>query len=379
MKYVNYKKNDLKHIKISELKVSLPDLKNANKTQTIANWLMEWIDSSLQAHKIEVGYLLPTKAELAYSLGVSLGTIQNVLRMIEDKDYIYSKQCIGSIIKDRSENHSELRKRTSKKDKAEEKIKNYIRSNELKVGDIMPVSRQLAREIGMALNTVMGAISKLNSMGIVEYNSKKELVIKSTEFLIDEDIDEETLVNKIKQDLKRYICDNFSVGDKLPPHDDLAKEFNVSMKTIHNAVQLLVKENMLLPRRGAYGTTITKTSMNPAFEPRREMSIFAPAQDTAFYHYQKIQNKIKNIISENYDIGSKLPSINSFSQTLDVSPNIVRRALKNLSQEGILRFTRGRYGGTYVIDMPEVAEQAFKWLAVNPQYAKMSTKLTSKN
>jgi DNA-binding GntR family transcriptional regulator len=231
----------------------------------------------------------------------------------------------------------------------------------------------------MALNTVMGAISKLNSMGIVEYNSKKELVIKSTEFLIDEDIDEETLVNKIKQDLKRYICDNFSVGDKLPPHDDLAKEFNVSMKTIHNAVQLLVKENMLLPRRGAYGTTITKTSMNPAFEPRREMSIFAPAQDTAFYHYQKIQNKIKNIISENYDIGSKLPSINSFSQTLDVSPNIVRRALKNLSQEGILRFTRGRYGGTYVIDMPEVAEQAFKWLAVNPQYAKMSTKLTSKN
>jgi DNA-binding GntR family transcriptional regulator len=299
--------------------------------------------------------------------------------MIEDKDYIYSKQCIGSIIKDRSENHSELRKRTSKKDKAEEKIKNYIRSNELKVGDIMPVSRQLTREIGMALNTVMGAISKLNSMGIVEYNSKKELVIKSTEFLIDEDIDEETLVNKIKQDLKRYICDNFSVGDKLPPHDDLAKEFNVSMKTIHNAVQLLVKENMLLPRRGAYGTTITKTSMNPAFEPRREMSIFAPAQDTAFYHYQKIQNKIKNIISENYDIGSKLPSINSFSQTLDVSPNIVRRALKNLSQEGILRFTRGRYGGTYVIDMPEVAEQAFKWLAVNPQYAKMSTKLTSKN
>ena len=372
MKYVNYRKNDLKHIQISDLKVSLPDLKNTNKTETISNWLINWIDNALETQKISAGYLLPTKAELAYALGVSLGTIQNVLRMIEDKGYIHSKQCIGSIIKDRANEPSELRKRTSKKDIAEEKIKNYIRTNNMNIGDIMPVSRQLAREIGMTLNTVRNAITKLISMNILEYNDKKELIIKNTEFLINETADEETLVNKVKHDLKQYICDNFKVGDKLPPHDDLAKEFNVSMKTIHNAVQLLVKENMLLPRRGAYGTTITNTSMNSAFEPRREMSIFAPAQETAFYHYQKIQNKIKNIITEQYDIGSKLPSISEFSTLLDVSPNTIRKALNNLAKDGILRFTRGRYGGTYVIDMPEVAEQAFKWLAVNPQYAKVS-------
>ncbi|MCM1266037.1 MAG: GntR family transcriptional regulator [Candidatus Gastranaerophilales bacterium] len=372
MKYVNYKKNDLKHIQISELKVSLPDLKNTNKTETISNWLMNWIDNAIETEKITAGYLLPTKAELAYALGVSLGTIQNVLRMIEDKGYIHSKQCIGSIIKNRNDENSELRKRTSKKDIAEEKIKNYIRINNLSAGDIMPVSRQLAREIDMTLNTVRNAISKLISMNILKYNEKKELIIKSNEFIINEEADEETLVNKVKHDLKKYICENFKVGDKLPPHDDLAKEFNVSMKTIHNAIQLLVKENMLLPRRGAYGTTITNTSMNSSFEPRREMSIFAPAQETAFYHYQKIQNKIKNIISEQYDIGSKLPSINEFSQLLDVSPNTIRKALNNLAKDGILRFTRGRYGGTYVIDMPEVAEQAFKWLAVNPQYTRVS-------
>ena len=182
--------------------------------------------------------------------------------------------------------------------------------------------------------------------------------------------DEETLVSKVKNDLKKYICDNFKVGDKLPAHNQLAEMLNVSMKTIHSAVQILVKENMLLPRRGAYGTIITNTSMNSAFEPRREMSIFAPAKETAFYHYQKIQNKIKNIISENYDIGSKLPSINEFSLMLDVSPNIIRKALSNLAKDGILRFTRGRYGGTYVIDMPDVAEQTFRWLAVNPQYVR---------
>ena len=101
------------------------------------------------------------------------------------------------------------------------------------------------------------------------------------------------------------------------------------------------------------------------------MSIFASAQETAFYHYQKIQNKIKNIITEQYDIGSKLPSINEFSKMLDISPNTIRKALNNLAKDGILRFTRGRYGGTYVIDMPEVAEQTFRWLAVNPQYTKV--------
>ena len=101
------------------------------------------------------------------------------------------------------------------------------------------------------------------------------------------------------------------------------------------------------------------------------MSIFAPAQQTALYHYEKIQQKIENIIIENYDIGSKLPSINEFATGLDVSPNIIRKALNNLAKDGILRFTRGRYGGTYVINLPQAEEQAFKWLAVNPQYAKV--------
>ena len=55
---------------------------------------------------------------------------------------------------------------------------------------------------------------------------------------------------------------------------------------------------------------------------------------------------------------------------LDVSPNIIRKAFSNLAKDGILRFTRGRYGGTYVIDMPDVAEQTFRWLAVNPQYVR---------
>lgn len=347
------------------MNMSVPDFQNTNKTETIANLMMKTIDNVLKTKIAKIGDLLPAKSDLAYYLGVSLGTIQNVLKILEDKEYIYSKQRIGSIIKDKNDDMSEIRKRTSKKDIAEERIKNYIISNNLEVGAQLPATRQLAREIDMTANTVMSAISKLITDGIVKYDSKKNLIITNNEITINESADEETLVSKIANDLKQMICSGYSIGDRLPSNDELAKEFNVSMKTMHNAIQLLVKEKMLLARRGAYGTVVINNVQNPSIEPRREMSIFAPAQETAFYHYEKIQNKIKTIIRDNYDIGSKLPSINELSELLDVNKNTIRKALNNLSKQGILRFSRGRYGGTYVIGMPETEEQAYKWLAIN--------------
>lgn len=365
MKYVTYKKNELRHLKVSDMNMSVPNLQNSNKTETIANLIMKSIDTALKTNIVKIGDLLPTKSDLAYYLGVSLGTIQNVLKILEDKEYIYSKQRIGSIIKDKNDDLSEMRKRTSKKDIAEEKIKNYILINNMEQGMHMPATRQLAREINMAVNTVMSAISKLITDGILMYDDKKNLIILNTDFITNETTDEQTLVSKITNDLKQMICSSYSIGDRFPSNEDLAKEFNVSMKTMHNAISILVKEKMLLARRGSYGTIVISNSQNPTIEPRREMSIFAPAQEAAFYHYEKIQNKIKNIIVNNYNIGSKLPSINELSTMLDVNKNTVRRALNNLASQGILMFTRGRYGGTYVISMPETNEQAYRWLAIN--------------
>ena len=74
------------------------------------------------------------------------------------------------------------------------------------------------------------------------------------------------------------------------------------------------------------------------------------------------------MIAEEYDIGEKLPSIIEMSKMLDLSPNTIRKAFHNLAKEGYLVFSRGRYGGTFIIDIPEVEQQTFKWLAVNPQY-----------
>ncbi len=362
MDYVYYKKNELKKIKVSDINISCPDLRNTNKAQTIADWLSTWIDENDISDT-----LLPTKAEFAYALGVSLGTVQNVFKILEDRGYILLKQRIGAIVK-QTKGEQIIRKQTTKTDMAVETVKEYIQTSGMQLGEKFVSSRKLSRITGIPLNTVRLSVNKLVNDGILKL-TEDGLVLNKVDFEVNKMVASETLVNKVKHDLKKYISENFKIGEKLPPHSILAEKFKVSIKTIHNAIKLLEKEEMVLSRRGTYGTIVINTSMNSAFEPKREMSIFASAQDTAFYHYEKIQNRIKRIISENYGIGSKLPSIREFSERLDLSPNTIRKALNNLAKEGILRFSRGRYGGTFVIDMPDVEEQTFRWLAVNPRYA----------
>ena len=165
MNYINYKKNELSRIKISEITGQLPDLRNVNKAKVISEWLMDWLDSvDLTNH------LLPTKAEFAYTLGVSLGTIQNVFKILEDKDYIFLKQRIGAIIKNKNTSIA-LKKQTSKSDITFQQVKNYIYT-ELNIGDILPASRTLAKELNVSLHTVRLAVNKLINDGILEDTEK---------------------------------------------------------------------------------------------------------------------------------------------------------------------------------------------------------------
>ena len=83
------------------------------------------------------------------------------------------------------------------------------------------------------------------------------------------------------------------------------------------------------------------------------------------------------MIADEYEIGDKLPSIMELSKKFDLSPNTIRKAFHNLAKEGFLVFSRGRYGGTFVIDIPEIESQTFKWLAVNPQFAKQYQEMES--
>jgi DNA-binding GntR family transcriptional regulator len=379
--FVLLDKSTLKELTLKDISIPLPDLKNIfdSKATVIANWLIDWIETDFKSNQIKVNDLLPKKAEFAYHLGVSIGTMQNAFRIIEDKGYVESKQCLGTMVRDWQNASTSLRKLTSKRDVSINSLKKYIIDNKIKIGQSLPSSRQLAIIIGASTNTTRLAMENLCSVGIVEHKFKSSndsnWILKSNDFSVSKsksgEAANETLVEQIEKDIENYITKNLKVGDKMPAHENLSKELKVSVKTIHDALKALIKNGVLLALRGRYGTTVIKMPNESDFSPRKETSIFASAQETAFYNYEKTQNHIKTLIAQKYEIGSKLPSIIQLSKELDLSPNTIRKAFNNLSDEGYLRFERGRYGGTFVIDIPETSSHAFKWLAVSPKYVQV--------
>lgn len=380
-KFLLLDKSELKKLTIKDVAIVLPDLKDIfeSKAIIIANWLIDWIETDFKAGKIKETDLLPPKADLAYHLGVSIGTIQNAFRYVEDKGYVESKQCIGTMVHNWKNSSSSVRKLTSKRDICVNLIKKYIIEKKVKIGQKLPSSRILANLVETSPNTTRLALENLCSMGILQhkYKSSSEVswVLKNNNFSLPKNqlsiLDNITLVEKVEKDLENYIEKKLSVGDKLPAHEKLSAELKVSTKTIHDALKILIQNGILLARRGRYGTTVIKMPKDKTISTKKETSIFASAQDAAFYNYEKTQNHIKSLMSQNYEIGSKLPSIMELSKELDLSPNTIRKALNNLADEGYLRFVRGRYGGTFVIDIPDMSAQSFKWLAVNPKYVEV--------
>ena len=369
MKYVT--KSSLSQVEIEDINNNLPDLKNTkeSKAVTIGKWLTNVIDNN---KKVKPNTLLPAKPDLAYMLGVSIGTIQNALRYIEDLGYVESKQCIGTVIKDKNE-QDQMRKLTSKREIAIDSIKKYIKNKGYGVESVLPSTRTISKDIDCSTNTTRLALEALAIQGILEHKFKNSdetgWVVKSLDFSIENSIEESnTLVKKVESDLKSYITDNLKTGDKIPAHEQLSKKLSVSIKTIHDALKSLINDGILLARRGRYGTTVLKMPNDNSVSQKKETSIFASAPETAFYYYEKTQNNIKKMIAQNYEIGQKLPSIQELSKQLDLSPNTIRKAVHNLAKDGYLAFSRGRYGGTFVIDIPETEEETYKWLAVNPKY-----------
>lgn len=372
MKYVF--KSDLEQIKVNDINSNLPDLKNTKESKAIT--IGKWLTNVISTNKnIKPNTLLPTKPDLAYLLGVSIGTIQNALRYIEDLGFVESKQCIGTIIRDRNNSENSLRKLTSKREIAISAIKKYIIDKDIRPGQTLPSSRIISNMIGCSSNTTRLALEYLGTINILEHKFKNSnetgWVVISRDFSIEEQESENnTLVKKVENDLKNYITNNLKTGDRMPAHAELSEKLSVSIKTIHDALKNLIDEGILLARRGRYGTTVLKMPNDNNIEIKKETSIFASAPEAAFYHYEKTQNYIKRMIATDYEVGDKLPSIQELSKSLDLSPNTIRKAFHNLAKEGYLVFSRGRYGGTFVIDIPEIESQTFKWLAVNPQYAK---------
>jgi len=373
-------KNNLEQISIENFVEELPELKNISESKAcaISKWLIKQIEKGSKSKTIQTGKLLPSKAEFAYRLGVSIGTIQNALKIVEDNGYIEAKPCIGTIIRDKNQPTMFGKKSTSKRDIIISQIKSYIKENNFKIGDNIASSKHIAKTLNHPINTVRLALENLCTQGILEHNfrnSEKQTgwFLKNNNFELEENLpNKETMVEKVVKDLKLYICQNYKIGDRINTHADFSQKLQASMSTIHTAFKILTEEGILMTRRGQYGTVIMKMPNEKAtLNMPKETSIFAPAAEAAVYYYEKTQNHIKRIIAQNYSVGEKLPPISEFAKELNLSPNTIRKAFLNLAKEGYLTSSRGRYGGTYVIDIPETETQNFKWLAVNPKYAEV--------
>ncbi len=323
-------------------------LPNENKVNKISDWLISWIEKSLAEKKIKPYDYLPTKGDLAFHIGVSLGTMQNVFRAVEDKGLIESRQKIGTYIKNPEEKTAE--KLTSKREVAIGALRTYIKNNNYKNGDVLLSTRKLSAELAIPFATIRIAINSLMSDGILEKQGKV-FVIKTINFEV-ENKEQQTLVEKIAEHINKYIKQNLKQGEKLPSNNALADMYSVSVKTVHDAIKILSLAGIVKTRRGYYGTVVAS---------RKE-------ENAEMYYYEQVEQSIKKYIAENCKVGTKLPSIQNFAEVFDVSAKTIKNALDNLANDGYINFVRGRYGGTFVIEIPVVYKQGYTWLALSPEF-----------
>ena len=368
-----------RRISVSELPSEIPDFSSSYepKDSIIKKWIINWIKSALNNKQIKDYDIMPKKNELSQYLGVSVGTVQNAIRYVEDEGYLTSKQRIGTMVA--CSNPIEITKSTSKRDKAVMAVKKAILQMNCKMGKPVPSTRKMSEYIGISQNTTRLAYEYLCSVGILESmqmrGNDSNWYLKRTPNINDEEIKQiesmsaDTIVIKLTDELKSYFADNFNIGDKIPSHEELSSRFNVSIKTINDCIKNLNKLGIIITRRGRYGSILAQNPLMPVFEPLKENSIFAKAEDAAFYSYEKIKTQITEMINNEYNAGDKLPSMIDLSKRFDVSTITIRKAMMSLEQDGYLTFGRGRFGGTFVIEKPSNSDkQQYQWISINPDY-----------
>jgi len=377
----NISKASLERIDVSQLPKEIPDFQapGATKDTLIAEWLKAWICTGMQTGKLTESHLLPRKGDIARHLGVSVGTVQNAIRYIEDEGHVESKQRIGTMIRSAENGKSRMRKQTSKRDQAVEAVKHLIVERGISTGAMLPSAREIAKLIGSAPNTTRLALEFLSGTGTLQSlgnrGNKANWVLQQVPD-VDRNggvnaIESETLIDQLERDLKELVAEQFDINAKLPSHLELSEQFKVSIKTVHDAMKRLSDQGIIQSKRGRYGTFVVRKPDTTKFYSAAE-NIFMPAEEASFYNYEKVEQHLKVLIKQNFKVGDKLPSMGALSKELDVSSNTVRKALQNLAKQGCVTFSRGRYGGTYVKEVPEVdvTDKAFQWVSINPETIK---------
>ena len=380
-------------ILISQIDTPKPDYKKSqlSKEKTVLRWLIDFITFSVRNGAIEYGSLLPSKSELANYLGVSIGTVQNAIRQAEDMGYFESKQSVGTMVKDPTLVDKKFEKMLSKKDIAVEEIKKYIIDNKIKTGSQLPSVLVLSSVINFHQNTIRLALECLVREGIllrVELRGHKvcwiyqnKIVQKQSGVSLYENNTCVTLIDKTANKLKEYIVSNCTLGDRVPSNEEFSKMFNVSIRTVNEATRILNQQNIILSRRGKYGTIYLNDPQKiKKQKEREEKSLFMSRgqkeglRNTYLYNWEKALSALKKYIMQNHESGDKIPSMKTLAAILSVSTNTVKKAVSILCDEGYLITQRGKYGGIFVLEIPQKESEAFTWLALNPDVVRVKNK-----
>ncbi|OGI03167.1 MAG: hypothetical protein A2Y25_01335 [Candidatus Melainabacteria bacterium GWF2_37_15] len=374
------KKSTLRKIEVNELPEKLPNFRDHSKTKDniLADWLIQWVNNGLKENKLNINELLPTKNKIAEKTGVSIGTVQTAIRIMEDQGYVASKQRIGTFICERSSSCI-VRKQVSKREFTIEVLKKYIVNSNYQVGEALPSSRNLSKTIGSAPNTTRLALEYLAKNGVIQSkilkgNKSNWILNIIPEITREEDqTNSDSLVNQVERDLKALISANYKPGDKLMSHYELGDALKVSIKTVHDAIKRLIEQGILQSKRGRYGTYILRLPSEQQIMTGKENEIFAPAVQASLYNYERVETYLKDFIKDNFKPGDKLPAMSQFATELNVSSNTIRKALQRLADDEMVRFSRGRYGGTFLVKVSETQTQetkpALSWVIMNREHA----------
>ncbi|MBQ8476702.1 GntR family transcriptional regulator [bacterium] len=374
----------MKHLTLDDIKIPRPNFESSNmpKGQMISLWLIDWVKHSLEYGIADIGDFIPSKAELAQYLNVSTATIQNSIRYVKNLGYFSSKQSTGTCIADfyskdlNPDNDDETLFRGTI---AECKIKKIVLDYNVALGDCIPSIPELARVCDISQNTIRLALSNLALSGYIEkvrlrgnkyiWLYKKEFQLSRKELsynLKDEDF---TLKHQLIEKIKNYLEKTYKQGEKILPNKAFSRMFEVSVKTINDAMKYLSQKKIILPRRGRYGTVYLGESRNSKKDfISQERKRINPVQDYT-YSWQKTLEHLKKHIVQNYEQGDKLAPIRELASILNVSPNTIRRALRAMLENGSLISKAGKSGGIFIVEMPEV-QDSYQWLALNPDAVK---------
>ena len=368
----------MKHLTLDDIKIAKPDFHNSKmpKGQTVTSWLIEWIKHSLDCGIADIGDFIPSKEDLASYLNVSTATVQNSIRQVKNLGYFSSKQSIGTCIADFYSKDIKQQDELYHGTLTECKIKKIVLENGIKLNNPLPSIKELSTLTDISQNTIRFSLINLVNKGYLKKISQRGnkfswIYIKEFELTKEEimnGINDEnfTLTHQLIDKIQKYIEKTYKTGEKILPNMAFSRMFDVSIKTVNDAMKILNARKVILSRRGRYGTIYLGNNKNSKTDfTSSERKKPAIAQNYV-YSWQKALSHLKKYIIENYKTGDKIAPIRELAAILDVSPNTIRRALKDMFENNYLISKRGKTGGIYITDMPQEETEAYRWLAINP-------------